>query len=257
MNARKIARYGWRPDTPDARDHVFSVDHIDMSTVPSSASLKDNFPEEPYDQGNLGSCTGNAIAGCVQFDVRKQKAKDFVPSRLFIYYNERAMEGTINEDAGAEIRDGIKSIARLGVCREKTWPYNIVKFAKKPTKAAFTEATKHTALSYKRVDQTLNALKATIGVEGLPIAFGFSVYESFESECVAETGNVPMPSKDERMLGGHAVILCGYDDTTRRFLVRNSWGPKWGQGGYFTMPYEFVTNPDLACDFWVVQTVKC
>lgn len=255
MSTRKIARYGWRPDTPDARDHVFSVEHVDASTIPASASLKSGFPT-PYDQGQLGSCTGNAIAAGYQFDLRKQKAKDFLPSRLFIYYNERVMEGTVGEDAGAEIRDGIKSIAKTGVCTEKTWPYNIAKFAKKPTKASFTEATKHTAVTYKRVDQTLNALKATIGVAGLPVIFGFSVYESFESEEVAKTGIVNMPEKNESLLGGHAVILCGYDDVEKRFLVRNSWGPAWGNDGYFTMPYEYVTDPNLACDFWVIQTVK-
>jgi C1A family cysteine protease len=255
MSTRKISRYGWRPDTPDMRDHMYCVSHVDVSTIPDRANLQEGFPK-PYDQGELGSCTGNAIAGAYEFDVRRQGMPDFMPSRLFVYYNERVIEGTVNEDSGAEIRDGIKTIAQTGVCLEKTWPYVISKFTKKPVKKAYTEATKHTAVTYKRIAQSLNALKTVLGIDKLPVVFGFSVYESFESDEVAKTGIVPMPDKSEQLLGGHAVVLCGYDDTTKRFLVRNSWGENWGQAGYFTLPYEYVTDPNLASDFWVVQTVK-
>jgi len=248
---RKISRYGWRPDVPDVRDHSFSI--AAPTKLPSLIDLRDACPMV-YDQGKLGSCTANAIGAAYEFDVMKQKKVDFTPSRLFIYYNERVIEGTIKQDAGAEIRDGIKSIAQTGVCTEKTWPYTISKFAKKPTKASFKEATKHKAVTYQRVNQNAIDLKTALAA-GFPVIFGFSVYESFESVEVARTGVANLPLADERMIGGHAVLLVGYDDHTQRWLVRNSWGTNWGQAGYFTMPYSYLTNRNLASDFWTVTSV--
>jgi C1A family cysteine protease len=90
----------------------------------------------------------------------------------------------------------------------------------------------------------------------LPFAFGFTVYESFESDAVAQTGIVPMPSSNEEVLGGHAVLAVGYDDASTSFIVRNSWGPNWGQKGYYQMPYGYLTNTDLASDFWAIQVVS-
>jgi C1A family cysteine protease len=208
-----------------------------------------------YDQGQLGSCTGNAIAAAYEFDVKKQGKKDFLPSRLFIYYNERLMENTIQSDAGAEIRDGIKSIAQYGVCPESYWPYDIRKFANKPPKTAYKSALLHQAVTYRRVSQTVADLKACLA-SGIPVVIGFSVYESFESDEVARTGVLNMPAPGEQLLGGHAVLVVGYDDATGRWLVRNSWGSGWAQAGYFTMPYAYLTDSDLAADFWAVQTVE-
>ena len=134
-----------------------------------------------YDQGQLGSCTGNAIAGAIQFDREKQSLKpDFVPSRLFIYYNERVIEGTVSQDSGAQIRDGIKSVAQQGVPAESDWPYDITKFAQKPPSKAYSDAALDKAVSYKRVVQTLAQLKSCLA-SGYPFVFGFTVYESFES----------------------------------------------------------------------------
>lgn len=252
MKTRKISRYGWRPDTPDVRDHSFVIPELDK--VPTKVDLRPQCPAV-YDQGQLGSCTANAINGAYEFDLLKQGAADFMPSRLFVYYNERVIEGTVKQDAGAEIRDGIKTIAQAGVCTEKTWPYKISKFASKPSTAAYKEALAHTAVTYKRLNQTSVELKACLASDS-PVVFGFSVYESFESAAVAKSGNVPMPKKSEQLLGGHAVLLVGYDDTKGRWIVRNSWGTGWGQVGYFTMPYAYLTDTNLASDFWSITTVK-
>jgi C1A family cysteine protease len=208
-----------------------------------------------YDQGQLGSCTGNAIAAAYEFDLLKQKKTDFAPSRLFIYYNERVMEETVKYDAGAQIRDGIKSISKQGVCDEKAWPYIITKFARKPTKACYTAALKHTAMKYQAVKQTETDMKTCLAA-GYPIVLGFTVYESFETAEVAKTGVVPMPGKKDQVLGGHAVMVVGYDDASKRFIVRNSWGVHWGLAGYFTIPYAYLTNPSLAADLWVVNTIS-
>ena len=178
----------------------------------------------------------------------------FSPSRLFIYYNEREMEGTVGTDAGAQIRDGIKSIGKQGVVSETEWPYDISKFTDKPGSALYTEAKHHTAIRYTRVIQDIVHIKQAIA-EGFPVVFGFSVYESFESPEVAKTGIMPMPKKDEHLMGGHAVMVVGFDDSRKCVIVRNSWGESWGDKGYFYMPYAFIENSDLANDFWIVYKV--
>jgi C1A family cysteine protease len=209
-----------------------------------------------YDQGELGSCTANAIGAAHQFEQMKQTSKSFIPSRLFIYYNERAMEGTSpSEDSGAQIRDGIKSIAKQGVCPETEWPYDIKQFSAKPSSTCYKDALNHQALTYARLMQASIHMKGCLAA-GYPFVFGFSVYESFESLSVARTGRVYMPKKTERQLGGHAVMAVGYDDALRRFIVRNSWGEKWGMKGYFTIPYDYLVNDDLSADFWTVRLVE-
>jgi C1A family cysteine protease len=248
---RKVPRYGWIPQLPDLRDARLKIDAV--TSLPSSVDLS-TAPDMPpiYDQGQLGSCTGNAIAGAVDYDNHKITGTFWTPSRLWIYYQERVIEGTVAQDAGAQIRDGIKSVAQLGVCPETDWPYDISTFAQAPPKKDYTDALKDRAVSYQAVTQDLFGMKSVIA-SGLPIVFGFTVYESFESPAVASSGIVPMPAPNEQIVGGHAVVLVGYDDAVDRFRVRNSWGTSWGQKGYFEMPYLYVTSGSLASDFWVVQ----
>ncbi len=237
----KIQRYGWIPDLPDARDHLYGAPVAIMAALPPKADLRSQCPPV-YDQGQLGSCTANAIAAAIQFDRMKQNlSPNFAPSRLFIYYNERRMEGTVSTDSGAQIRDGIKSVAKQGACPEPDWPYDISKFTVQPPKVDYTEALQDRAVSYSRLVQNLNLLKGCLA-SGYPFVFGFTVYESFESQAVAQSGIVPMPSSSEQVIGGHAVLAVGYDDGTQRFIVRNSWGTGWGMSGYFTMPYPYVTD---------------
>jgi C1A family cysteine protease len=255
LTPHKIKRYGWIPDTPDQRDHLYAAAVRDLRKLPAKVDLRPKCPKTVYDQGELGSCTGNAIACAIQFNRLKQKRKpDFVPSRLFIYYNERAMEGSIASDSGAQIRDGIKSVARLGDCPETEWPYVIARFAAKPSADCFRDAMKYKAVLYQRVIQTLNQMKGCLA-SGFPFVFGFSVYESFESAKVTKSGIVPMPASSEKMLGGHAVLAVGYDDAQQRFIVRNSWGPKWGMRGYFSMPYAYLTDSNLTDDLWTIRLI--
>lgn len=247
-------RYGWRPDRPDQRDHLYATPAHVAAALPPSVSLRALCPP-PFDQGQLGSCTANAIANAHRFDQMKQLlAHQFVPSRLFVYYNERAAEGTINSDAGAAIRDGIKSVAQLGVCDEALCPYLIGKFTRKPVARAYQYAARHKALAYQSVAQSLDQLRGCLA-EGYPFVFGFTVYDSFESQAVAQSGVVPLPALHEKSLGGHAVLCVGYDDATERFLVMNSWGDGWGMGGYFTIPYAYLTNARLASDFWTIRVL--
>lgn len=248
--------YGWKPDLPDVRDYKF----VKLNPVSfTQTTLIDLQPKCPsvVNQGNLGSCTGNAISNAHLFEqMREKKAQRIVPSRLFIYFNERKMEGTIKQDSGAMIRDGFKSIATEGVCSESSWPYDINKFAKTPPKSCYKTALSHTALQYQRLNNTnLNELKACLA-SGFPFVFGFTVYTNFESAQVAKDGIVNLPQAGEEVLGGHAVMCVGYDDSTQRFKVMNSWGTQWGNKGYFTIPYSYLTNGDLADDFWTLRLVK-
>jgi C1A family cysteine protease len=254
IHQRSIKHYGWVPDLPDARDFQFSAPDKVLATLPSKVDLRSKCPPI-YDQGQLGSCTANAIAGAYEFDQKQERQPDFMPSRLFIYFNERSMEGTVDIDAGAMLRDGIKSVAKLGVCTENTWPYEIDAFRDRPGPPCYREALKHQAIVYRSVPQQLNMLQACLAT-GTPFVFGFSVYESFETDEVARTGVVDMPSAKEKQVGGHAVVAVGYDNASQRFSVRNSWGRSWGQKGYYTMPYAYVTNPQLAMDFWAIYAVE-
>jgi len=262
-----IAHYGWVRDLPDARDHLYSAPHIALAALPASVDLTSGLPDA-YDQGQIGSCTANAISGAFEFALRKQNLADFMPSRLFIYYNERAIEGHTGTDSGAQIRDGMASIAKQGVCAETEWPYDATpadpntgqfpagaRDGQKPTAACYADALKNRATGYQRLTQDINQLKGCLAA-GYPFVLGFTVYESFESQEVAQSGNAPMPKPGEQVLGGHAVLAVGYDDATNRFRVRNSWGTGWGQNGYFTIPYAYLTNTQLSSDFWTLRVVS-
>ena len=246
--------YGWKRDLPDQRDQEFTLLKI-PTAYPVKIDLSN--PLIPIlDQGSLGSCTANAIAIAHLFEQFKQKSVEtFVPSRLFIYFNEREMEGTINEDSGAMIRDGIKSVANQGVCTEVEWPYIIDKFRDKPPADCYTHAVQHQSLTYSRLMQDVSTMKACL-YAGFPFVFGFSVYESFESTAVTKTGIVPMPGRRESMLGGHAVIAVGYDDKKGAFKIQNSWSIKWGDKGFFWLPYAYISNSGLASDFWKITLVE-
>ena len=152
---RATKRYGWIPDLPDARDHLFAAPPEVLAKLPASVDLVPKCPPV-YDQGELGSCTGNAIAAAIQFDRIRQDqplGRELVPSRLFIYYNERVIEGTVDQDAGAMIRDGMKSVAKQGAPHERLWPYVISKFRTKPSPASYEDAAKHPAVLYQRLVQ--------------------------------------------------------------------------------------------------------
>ena len=233
---------------------MYSAPPRALGALPPSVDLRGGCPPV-VDQGELGSCTANAIAGALQFDQMKQKLADvFPPSRLFIYYNERVIEHTVNEDAGAMIRDGIKSVAKDGAPHETLWPYDIAKFKTKPSAAAYKDALKHRAILYQRLTQTLDQLKGCLA-SGFPFVFGFSVYESFESQAVAKTGHVPMPKSKEKQLGGHAVLAVGYDDAVEAVHRPQFVGHRGASPVISRCPYAYLTDSNLADDFWTIKQV--
>jgi C1A family cysteine protease len=253
--ARKVKGYGWVPDLPDGRDILYGAPVVAPTELKRRVDLRSKCPAV-YNQGRLGSCTANAIAAALEFDQIKERLDDvFTPSRLFIYYNERAIEGTVEADSGAMIRDGIKTVAKQGACPEKSWPYRIARFRNKPSRTCYTEAKRHQAIEYLRLTPALGQLKGCLA-DGFPFVFGFAVYESFESAKVARNGHAPMPKAGEGFLGGHAVLAVGYDEQRQWFICRNSWGPKWGMRGYFTLPYPYLLQSTLSSDFWTIRRVE-
>jgi C1A family cysteine protease len=264
FNPSLLGKYRWLPDPPDSRDHIYQ-----LNTAQTQEPVVDlrNYCSPIEDQGNIGSCTGNAIAGQIELIDRKG-GKQLDVSRLFIYYEERVLEGSVRYDAGAYIRDGIKVCYTKGAPLETLWPYATNKFATKPPTAAYTDALKRKVTGYQKCTNfaaVKNALAA-----GNPVVIGFSVYDSFEGAWGdiphGQTGSGMMPfpnTATETLLGGHAVCIVGYDDTmpvagkaNGRFIVRNSWGTSWGDNGYFYMPYDVIKTASMSSDFWLISAVR-
>lgn len=246
----KKHRFGWIPDIPDHRDfQYFKI--LPPIKLPSKVDLRTKGFSPVEDQGELGSCTANAIVGNLEY-IDVQNGGGFTDqSRLFIYYNERALRNTINEDSGAMLRDGIKSLVKWGSCPEAIWGYNVSKFTIKPPQKAYASAVNGKISVYYRINE-LREMKVCLA-DGFPFVFGFAVYENFMSDETARTGVGKMPGRNDRMLGGHAVLAVGYDDKNESFIVRNSWGARWGMAGYFTLPYAYLGSRDLSDDFWTIR----
>lgn len=238
---------GWHPDTPDHRDYRALEPHL--GTIPKSVDLSE-FAGPVLNQGQLGSCTADGAAGVFEWLNRKDGQPVEMVSRLFQYYNTRLGEGTVSSDSGGTIRGAIKAAATYGECPEANWPYDISRFTEKPPEACYAEAKADRALQYWRVrsDPVPGLLCLA---NGYPVVFGFVVYQSFMS--TGPDGVVCMPEAGERPVGGHCVWMLGYDLSTRLIKCRNSWGPDWGLGGDFLLPIEYVSNPNLASDFWTIR----
>lgn len=248
---------GWRRQSLDSRDHTYAAPPHVVGHLPDMVDLRPQMPPI-FDQLTLGSCVANAVACLLQFERMKRSLPEgkHVPSRLAIYYGARQIEGAVDSDAGSEIRDAIKYVARTPVPFEDGpggWPYDIAKFRDRPPVGKFKDSG---ALQYRQVPQSATQLMASLA-EGWPVAFGFNCYSGLDSPEMEknllsdhDAGRLIMPKQNEASLGGHAVVLAGYDAPNRTFLVRNSWGSGWALRGYYLMDFEYICRADLASDFW-------
>lgn len=222
--------------------------------LPTIVDLRKKLPEV-YDQGNLGSCTANALCSAVAYNL-KLNGKYFLGSRLFLYYNERKIEGTISEDSGAYLSDGVIALNKYGICKETSWPYTISKFTVNPGTKLYMEARTHRAISYKNITQTLVAMQQSLAM-GIPFVIGIAIYSSFENDTVSKTGIVSMPKVNtESLLGGHALMCVGYDNNKKVWIVRNSWGSSWGDKGYCYIPYAYFLDFNLSTDIWAITKMS-
>lgn len=254
MAKSRYFRCGWNRSLPDKRDFkkvcrfTETPDEVILSTSP--------FMPPIWNQSLLGSCVGQASGAAFAFDHMKEHGELFIPSRLFIYYNARELENSIASDDGCQIRDAVKQLVALGACKEDLWGYEISKFSIRPPKICYKQALKNQVLKYQRVGQTEQEIESVLA-EGYPVIFGMTVYSELESTAVAKTGILPMPDlTKEKALGGHAVLIVGYNKLRKQFLVRNSWGEDWGQKGYFWIDYAYVLDSELCDDFWCLSSVE-
>lgn len=247
--------YGWVPSRPDHRDLQYAP-VSGVTRLPTKVDLRENAAMPAvWDQGDLGSCTAHGGGALFAFLHALQTKETIMPARLAIYYNTRDLEGTVQYDSGASVRDCMRAMNKQGVPNEALWPYDTTKFKDKPPKSVYVDGAKHRVTRFEAVDHTKpNLLKHALAT-GKPVVFGFTVYESFEGAEVAKTGIVPMPGAKESALGGHCVLLVGYDDERSVWIVRNSWGPRWGDNGYCYFNYNHLTDAKLAADFWVADVV--
>ena len=254
--------FGWVRDRPDPSDRRLAAPSFaNPATRPTAKDLSSQFPT-PYDQGQVGSCTANAVAAAVQY-ARKVHGKPdgFVPSRLFIYYYERLAEGQLYTDTGAQIRDGIKAVVDHGVPKERSWEYENIpgdptthvfpsgcRAVTQPPAGVVAEAAKYRTISYAPLKQDAVSLETCIA-SGYPFVFGFTVFDNLTESMT----HLRKPGPNDHITpAGHAVLATGYDQHARTFKIRNSWGPGCHTGGYFQMDYDYVLDSGLAADFWVV-----
>ena len=243
---------GWIRDPYDSRDKLYKLTKPveDVQYV----NLISDFPQI-FDQLTISSCVAQGSSAQFFNIRRKCKMHEFVPSRLMIYFEGRREIGMIMKDSGMRPRDAMKIMTKIGACDEKLWPYIISKFKDSPPAKCYEEAEKHQLLEYHRLGHSLNEMKACL-IEGYPFGAGIDVFESMMSKEVSMTGWVPMPKPKERNLGGHYVVVVGFDEKAKVFILRNSWGTSWGMGGHFVLNYEYLLNDKLSDDFWTLRQVE-
>jgi C1A family cysteine protease len=244
-----MGQYGLIRQEEDARD--YRLPRIKVKPMPRVVNLRKKCPPV-FDQGTLGSCTANAGAAARMMLTGTPAEL----SRLFLYYQERALHGNEGTDSGASMRDICKALKKDGICEERYAPYDIDKFADRPSDEAYENALQYKIASYATFDgdaaDDIQQIRRYLATARLPVLIGMDIYESFETPRVAKTGIVPMPdTAKEKLMGKHAVLIVGYNDIKRVLIVRNSWGTGWGDRGYFYLPYNYVKRR-FAYDTWTI-----
>ena len=238
-------RYGYIPDIYDHRDHIITFKK-------TSKTITEHRIEMPpvRNQGTLGACTAFAVTASYEHCAIKENLTDFAPSQLYVYWNERSLSGTTDSDSGSSIRNSIKTAAKFGVAANTLWPYITNKYTVKPPLTCYQFGARHKVLAYYKLQKNVEQIKKAISLEHT-VNFGFTVTESFET--TGADGIMPAPSR--KVLGGHAVVICGYDDAKRQFTIQNSWGKDWGDRGFFYMPYDFAVSK-YCSDFWMITFIQ-
>ena len=263
--------YGWKRQAPDARDVNMTFSPRRLATLPTSVSLAPSM-SQPDNQGQLGSCGPNTTDEHLKFDFKVEGQTVRNTSRLFTYYNTRALMGSVGQDSGVDkLDDAEGQAAQFGFCDETLWPYddtpadpNTNTFppnapaGQKPPAHAYAAALANKITSYAAVNTDLQSMKACLA-SGHPFIFGFTCFQEIESDAVAQTGDIPDPQPGEQPIGGHDILCWGYDDATQRFKVTNHWSG-WGRvidgiPGCGTISYAYASNPQYAGDFWVINAV--
>ena len=249
--SRKVG--GYKAKAPD--DAKQFEGSIGADQLPPSVDLRPHLtPVE--DQGDTNSCVANATAGAFEYLLKQHTGSNYDVSRMFIYYNARKLEDDDIEDEGTAIHDAVDSLKKYGVCAEKTWPFDEGRVNAQPHANAYDEADEAMVDQLEQVPTELEVWRQCLA-EGRPIIFGVALYDSFDK---ARKGKVPLPTDRETTRGKHgrhAMLCVGYSDSDELFIVRNSWGAKWGDEGYCYIPYAYLMNEDYnSGDSWVIRHVN-
>lgn len=256
-NGRRLGR---KPDKGDPRDRHYAMVHRAPRIIPPQVDLEPRLPP-CFDQGDTSSCGPNSASAfmCALTGVMEPY------SRYQIYYGVRALEGDINEDGGVETRDLFRVLQLTGAAPERLWPFDKKRMFVEPPDDVYEAAEKTTIDTYARLDTSDDYLACL--ADGFPFILGFTVFPALDSETVAKHGVVPMPMQGEKDLGGHDVLVVGYDTDFHRnpaFLksgvakskvcttalkIRNSWG-QWGLNGHCWMPIDYADDDINGGDAW-------
>lgn len=262
-NPADMAGTGWLPDPRDDRDRTYKASkRVGAIYTPPTVDLRGPLMPDVYWQDRLGACGPMAVAAMAHFVRRKQGTatpgdrSDWVPSRLFLYYEARALINRTSQDSGSTLRDNLIVTATKGLTKEKLWPYEVERFAEVPPPLAYQKAERFQVLQYLRVDNLLLSECLDCLASGYPFVVGITTYPSFRTPAVTATGIVPTPDPSrETPSGGHALMICGYDQGRRAFLARNSWSTDWGIGGYCWISFAYICSR-MAADAWTIRSLE-
>jgi hypothetical protein len=247
-----VARHvdGYRFEEPKSDATKFTST---LKKLPSTVDLRGSLTPV-RDHGETKSVVAHPVAAAYEYLLKRHRGDaGYDASRLFIYFNARAASGDEGEDGGASIAQAIASVTEYGACSARAWPFDLAQVVNKPSDAAYEEAAGFTIDEAALVPVELGAWKQALA-EGNPIIFGIYLFESFDRQRQPGLVLVPTDNDLEREQGEHAMLCVGYCDADEVFIVRNSWGPGWGDEGYCYIPFEYMMDTELNLgDAWVLR----
>ena len=219
-------------------------------------NIYEKYPEhfpELVEQGDIDSCVPNCISTIYYYNTFKQGNHiNFRISRLFLYYNVRKIYNELSDDAGSRIIDCIKILKKSGAPPEMLHPYHEKFMYKQPSELSVRLGKYCRLLGFKELNK--DELKNKL-LTNNPIVCGIKVYENFNNENTCKTGQVIMPSDDDEILGGHSIVIVGFDDEKKNYIFLNSWGKSWGDNGFGYIPYDYITDENLADEFFILTKI--
>ena len=244
-----VRKYGAIRDVHDVRDKMFLA-RPRAVCLPPVVDLRE-WAGPIKDQGQEGSCTGHAFSSAREWINRRYEKGSVVLSPQCLYAEELIADGSFPQDAGSMPRTGCRVLTKQGCCEASLFPY-VAGQITAPTAEQAANALKYRTGAYHRIATLDDVLTCLADPTPWPVPVAFTVYQSFESQEVADTGIMPIPQPGEQVLGGHEVLCVGYDLPKRLALIQNSWSSSWGQRGFFQMPFDVLSSSDS--DLWMVHT---
>ena len=234
-----------RQSSTDERDYIYQRTTAELKSI---VDLR-QFDSLIENQMDLGSCVGNAITNCYELQVKQLYPNTFVDlSRLFVYYNARLLDGTVDTDVGTTIRGGIKAGNHFGLCTEELWPYDVSKFSTRPNPECYRDGSYRTITHYQSLAGLADILDCVNNEK--PVVIGTHLYESFMS-LDKDSPVIEPPGYNDDYIGAHAMVILGYNLENKQLLAKNSFGVDWGEDGYCYIPFYYAQKEFF--ERWVFQ----